>query len=219
MKTLFVVLISTLLFIISCSNTDEKQKIKNQAESGQIQLWNGKNFDGWEFFLDDATVKPENVWSVQDGILNCTGVPNGYIRTVKRFQNYKLDVEWRWTAEPGNSGVLLHAQKPDNVWPVCIEGQLMSGNAGDFYLIGGTSVNEQKDPKNRRIPKKEDSSEKTQGEWNHYEIFCIGDSISLNVNGILQNTAGGASVSSGHLAFQSEGKPIAFRKIALTKLR
>jgi hypothetical protein len=205
--------------VISCSNTEDKQKVKKQTESSQIELWNGKNFEGWEFFLDDSNVKPEDVWTVENGILHCAGVPNGYIRTVKRFQSYKLNVEWRWTAEPGNSGVLLHAQKPDKIWPVCIEGQLMSGNAGDFYLIGGTTVNEQEDPKNRRIVKKAESSENSPGEWNHYEIYCIGDSISLTVNGILQNTAGGASVTSGHLAFQSEGKPIAFRKIVLTKLQ
>src|SRR5256885_12104583 len=34
----------------------------------------------------------------------------------------------------GNSGVLLHCQRDDTVWPHCIEAQLRSGRAGDIWL-------------------------------------------------------------------------------------
>ena len=42
-----------------------------------------------------------------------------------------------WTAEPANSGVLLHVQEDnDKEWPLCIEAQLKICAAGDIVLIG-----------------------------------------------------------------------------------
>ena len=155
---------------------------------------------------------------VKDGLLHCTGVPNGYIKTKSRYANYKLTVEWRWPAEPGNSGVLLHMREPDAIWPKCIEAQLMSENAGDFWMIGGTTINEQVDKSERRVVKKEESSEKAPGEWNIYEIVCKDDMIHLTVNDVVQNIGTGASVKTGKICFQSEGKPIEFRAIYLEPL-
>ena len=79
-------------------------------------------------------------------------------------------------------------------------------------------MNEQVDPENRRVPKKEESSENAPGEWNRYEITCSDSTITLMVNGKLQNTATGTSVQSGKICLQSEGKPIEFRKVVLGPL-
>jgi hypothetical protein len=102
--------------------------------SSKTRLWNGKDFSGWKLHVDDKTVDVDSVWSVTDGVIHCKGVPNGYIRTLKDYSNYKLHLEWRWAEKPTNSGVLLHASGPDKVWPKCIESQLQAGNAGDFVL-------------------------------------------------------------------------------------
>ncbi len=215
---MIMLVIASLMY--ACSGEGGKTMDKEEARlpDQAINLWNGTDFEGWDFYLSDSTVNPMDVWSVQEGILHCTGIPSGYIVTKEEYENYRLVVEWRWPAEPGNSGVLLHTQKPDTVWPVCIEAQLKTGDAGDFYMIGGTSVNQQEDPANRRIQKRADSSEKEPGKWNRYEITCSADSIHLVVNDVEQNAAGGATVSRGRIAFQSEGKPIEFRKIELSRL-
>lgn len=184
----------------------------------KIVLWNGKDFSGWKFVLQDPSVDPTTVWSVKDGDVHCLGVPKGYMRTEKAFKNYKLHAEWRWPGEPGNSGVLLHCQEPDSVWPACIEAQLHAGSAGDFILMGGSSANEQVDKTKRRLEKKEASSEKTPGEWNAYDIICNGDRIELYVNGVPQNVATGTSLTGGTISFQSEGKPVEFRNIYLEPL-
>jgi hypothetical protein len=155
---------------------------------------------------------------VKDGLLYCTGVPNGYIRTVNDYSNYKLTVEWRWPGEAGNSGVLLHMSEPDKVWPKSIEAQLQSENAGDIWLIDGTDIAEHLDKANRRVEKKEKSSEKPLGEWNTYKILCNGNNISLTVNGVLQNSGTQATVQSGKICLQSEGKPIEFRAVYLEPL-
>jgi len=218
-----LVVLTFLFMAILMSCGGDKKESMDQPQSDnevifpnkKIELWNGKDFNGWVRFVPESDVDVNTVWMVKDGVLHCTGVPNGYIKTTGRYANYKLTVEWRWPAEPGNSGVLLHMREPDNVWPKCIEAQLMSENAGDFWMIGGTTIKEQIDKSERRVIKKEPSSEKAPGEWNIYEIVCKNDMIHLTVNGVVQNIGTGASVQTGKICFQSEGKPIEFREIYL----
>ena len=185
--------------------------------SQQTKLFNEQDLDGWKPFLGDSSVDPSTVWSVNDGILRCEGKPNGYIRTVEDYSNYKLNLEWRWPEEPSNSGVLLHMSEPDQIWPKSIEAQLMNRNAGDFYAIGGTGFAELKE--GRRVPKQNETNEREPGQWNVYEIICKDNTITLYVNDLLQNEATQTTVNSGKIALQSEGSPIEFRNITLTPLK
>jgi hypothetical protein len=188
-----------------------------------VPLFNGKDFTGWEFILATDTVKAEGVWSVKEGVVHCTGIPNGYMRTAKDYKDYILTLDWRWVECESNSGVLLHAQAPDQVWPHCIECQLMSGNAGDFVLIGAKSITVKDSLYNNTgrflvISKMQESNEKPVGDWNSYKIICKGNEITCYVNGILQNQGTDASLSSGKICLQSEGAPIEFRNIQLETL-
>lgn len=185
----------------------------------RIDLFNGKDFDGWKLFLPDENADPANTWSVKDGIVHCTGAPAGYMRTTEPYENYTLYLEWRFPEGAGNSGVLLHAQDKDEVWPKSIEAQLQSEHAGDFWVIGGTSFKEHTDPDDRRVVKKEASSEKPVGEWNQYKIVCRGDKIRVFVNGVLQNKATECTVTKGYIGLQSEGVPIQFRNIYIEPLK
>ncbi|HNR30538.1 MAG TPA: DUF1080 domain-containing protein [Candidatus Hydrogenedentes bacterium] len=184
-----------------------------------INLFNGEDFNGWKLFIPDANVDPATVWSVKDGVVHCTGNPAGYMRTETKYGNYRLRVEWRWPRDAGNSGVLLHIQDKDEVWPKSIEAQLMSGNAGDFWVIGGTDFKEHRGQIDRRVPKKEPSTEKPLGEWNEYVIECRDDRILVFVNGVLQNVATECTVTNGYIGLQSEGTPIEFRTVSLEPLK
>jgi hypothetical protein len=185
----------------------------------KMMLWNGKDFAGWNLFIPDESVDVHGVWSVKDGVVRCEGVPNGYMRTRAKYANYRLHLEWRWPDEPTNSGVLLHARKPDQVWPLTIECQLKSGSAGDFVLINGPGITvdgedmQNKDKQFVVAKKKRPSSEKPAGQWNAYEIHCQGDTINCYVNGVLQNEGTAATMTSGWICLQSEGSPIEFRNI------
>jgi hypothetical protein len=193
------------------------------CEPQKVELWNGRDFTGWYLFIPGDSVDVNDVWSVRDGVVHCTGMPKGYMRTEKDYANYTLHVEWRWVAEAGNSGVLLHAQAPEQVWPSCIEAQLKSGSAGDFVLIRGNHITvDSKKHTNTEmylpIPKKQEGIEKPVGEWNSYKITCSDDQITIYVNGVLQNQGSQASLHSGKIALQSEGAPIEFRNIYLELL-
>jgi hypothetical protein len=188
----------------------------------KTMLWNGTDFTGWLRFLPDASKDVDETWSVADGVLRCTGRPAGYMRTEKPYANYHLHVEWRWPAKPGNNGVLVHMSGADNVWPKSLECQLHSGNAGDFWVIGGieTAEHAKGGPRvgGRRTRKLHDSSEKPLGEWNAYDIICKDDWVVVLVNGVLQNIGTKCSDTSGKICLQSEGALIEYRNIHVEPL-
>jgi hypothetical protein len=121
-----------------------------------IELFNGKNLDGWLAVTAPRGSETAATWSVADGVISVTGRPNGYLYTAKSYRDYKLTVEWRWSGpapagrdgRPGlrNNGVLIHMQNDDDtrlgVWPKSLEAQLQENNAGDFYVIAGVETNE-----------------------------------------------------------------------------
>ena len=81
-----------------------------------------------------------------------------------------------------------------------------------MIFAGGTKASELGDS-TRMMKKYGDSSEKSPGAWNVYEIISRNDSVIVFVNGTLQNTATHPSVSEGYIGLQSEGAPIEFRNI------
>ncbi len=192
-------------------------------------LFNGKDLDGWVRFSpndkadSDKKWTVDKVWSVSNGVIRCTGVPNGYIRTVESYANYKLHLEWRWPEKPTNSGVLLHRAGIDRTWPKCVEAQLMHKNAGDFWLLNHSMIKvdgEQIGPKDfANGKKKHTSNEKPPGQWNSYDIVCDGKTVTLYVNGLLQNKGIDSNPSHGPICLQSEGSPIEFRNIYLEPIQ
>jgi hypothetical protein len=208
---------STLFFllalILTSCNTDNK-----------VDLFNGENLDNWNIFVSTDDVKPSDLFWVEDGVINTSGKPHGYIRSKEVYSNYKLHVEWRWLEEPTNSGVLLHVQGDDMIWPLSIECQLMNEKAGDIVLIGKGSGITIKDStylitsEEKRfavIGKFDAVSEKTAGEWNSYEITSLDGNLEVIVNGVLQNAGEDLTLTGGNILLQSEGSPMQFRNIYL----
>lgn len=194
------------------------------AAAEPVALFNGRNLDGWTFDVIDPEVKPESVWSVSEGLLVCKGKPPGVLRSVKDdHSNYELTVEWRWKpgGKPGNSGVLIHASTPRQlfVWPKSVEVQLGSGNAGDFWTIGEQVSVAGSTPQGRRWLKRQESAEKPPGEWNTMRIRCEGDKVTVWVNDTLMNEGRGLSTQKGAICLQSEGAEVHFRKVELTPIK
>ncbi len=195
-----------------------------RTEANSISLWNGKDLGGWKRVLAKPAATGEDIWQVRDGVIYCSGRTNGYLRTEKKYGNYRLHVEWRWPDKPANSGVFVHLTEPDRVWPSCIECQLQAGSAGDFILMNGTGLSVNGVPRQDAakqfvmIAKKAPSSEKSPGQWNSYDIYCEGSSLRCVVNGVVQNEGTAATPQIGYIALQSEGGPIEFRNVYIVPL-
>ncbi len=212
---LVVILVTLLLF--SPAIVTGQNKTKN-AKSKTIQLFNGKNLNNWVFQLRDESIDPATVFKVQDGVIHITGDPFGYMRTKAIYSDYKLHVEWRWPSEATNSGVFVHGQQPDAIWLKCVECQLKAGSAGDFVCMNGADMKERTNKTVSSVKKMAESSEKPAGEWNSMDVVCEGNTITVYVNGVLQNKGTEVTVSEGHICLQSEGKDIEFKNVFLTTL-
>ena len=183
----------------------------------QTKLFNGKDLTGWSFRLaPDSDAEADDVFDVEDGVITIAGQPFGYMITDGTYSDYKLHLEWRWVGEPTNSGIFIHAEPIDAIWPRCAEVNLMNGRAGDMIASGGSSFEELQE--GRFLRSTVDSAEKPAGEWNTAEIICQGNHIQAYVNGTLMNEAH-FDRTEGHIALQSEGGPLEVRNVYIVPVK
>jgi len=176
-----------------------------ELPTGGRPLFNGKDLTGWK-----VVGGADDTWNVRAGILRCSGRPRGYLRTVESFSEpYVLSFEWR-LLKPGHTGLLLHGQEPDRVWPSSIEVQTDHGSVGNFVKIGNVSYRGGRRVLNR---------EKVVGEWNRMCVACRNGRVEVFVNGAWVSTATECRPLSGFIGLQSEGVPTEWRDIYIYSLK
>ena len=68
-----------------------------------VILFNGKDFTGWTFYLEQKDYNPGGKGKISDfatvkpgGVIEITPKLHGALMTEKDYLNYKIHVEWRW---------------------------------------------------------------------------------------------------------------------------
>lgn len=210
---------------------------KNRGSASEpINLFNGKDLKGWHADVPDMEKDSslKTPFIIRDNNLVSLGTPGGHLITDAIYENYSLDVEYRFTGTPGNCGVLVHASTPRalyGMFPKSLEVQMMHENAGDFWcIVEDIKVQEMEkrrgakenwgitEGKERRIINLTDGTEKPLGEWNAMHIECVGNTVKVLLNGVLVNEGFDCTASKGQIAVQAEGSEVAFRKILLTPI-
>lgn len=216
---------AALLTLVACRTAAPRP-----ASGNTIDLFNGRDLDGWGHVLEDKAVSRDAVWSVRDGILVCRGEPLGFLYSNRRFTNFRLEVEYRWApgATPGNSGLFSRIHGPLQPLPQCAETQLQHGNAGDILTLQGMKLaagqprffHVDKHPAAGDIDgvKKTHDAEKPAGEWNRVVVNARDGTYSVWINGRQVNTATGIPVVQGPVGLQSEGGEIHFRRVRITDI-
>lgn len=223
-KLIFIVLFFALY---SCTCTKEPET---------KSLFNGVDLTGWHVDVPALDENPDtlNPFIVRDSMLVSLGTPGGHLITDSEYQNYRLEVEYRFAGEPGNCGVLVHASTSRalyQMFPKSLEVQGMHENAGDFWCIVEDitvpNMEERRGPKEewgitegkrRRIPNLTDGSENPVGEWNKMTVECLADTIKVWVNDDFVNFGYDCTTTKGQIAVQAEGSEVEFRKIELTPI-
>src|SRR5947207_15653790 len=99
-------------------------------------LFNGRDLSGWHADVPAADTNPQlRAFVVRNGLLVSLGEPRGHLITDSVYRNYRLEVQYRFSAAPGNAGVLVHASTPRALYamfPKSIELQVEHVNAGAF---------------------------------------------------------------------------------------
>jgi hypothetical protein len=207
MKSSVRLLFSVLFLILSVAVYSQKKP----------QFFTPNDASNWFYILNDKSLNPTDVFKMNDGLLQISGASSGYLRTKKKYSNFTLNVEWRWTKVLANSGVLVHIQPKDTIWPACYQVQQKADAAGDIICMNGLWAKECTDSVKFTVKKMQTSNEKPLGEWNLMKIVSKNKSLKVWVNGVLQNNISGLTASSGFIGFQNEGKPIEFRNLSIQK--
>lgn len=237
----FLVLLAATLLAFRAPASFDTQSPAAQQQPVKLprkgkSLFNGKDLSGWHADVPKMDTDPfvKSPFLVRNRLLVSMGTPGGHLITNAAYKNYRLELEYRFAAKPGNCGVLVHASTPRalyDMFPKSIEVQMMHSNAGDFWCIQEDIVvpdmEKRRGPKEkwgvngdklRRIPNLTDGSERPLGEWNTMTIECLGNAIKVWVNGDLVNHGFDATVSQGQIALQAEGAEVEFRKVYITPI-
>jgi hypothetical protein len=221
-----------LLLIIITVYASSTSFVVGQSKS----LFNGKDLTGWHVDVPDmdkdASLKSPFV--VRNGMLVSLGTPGGHLITDVIYENYRLEVQYRFPGKPGNCGILVHASTPRalyGMFPKSIEVQMMHENAGDFWCIVEDirvqDMEKRRGPQDkwgttedklRRITNLTDGTEKPLGEWNDIKIECLNNSVKVWLNGVLVNLGFDCTAQKGQIALQAEGSEVEFNKILLTPI-
>ncbi|QJW90489.1 DUF1080 domain-containing protein [Spirosoma taeanense] len=159
MQSLFLTLPILLLSLTRLSAQSPPKQADWQS------LFNGKNLNGWETYLDRPYSKsepgqqaaplglnndPNHVFSVVtvDGqpALRISGETFGGINTLADFENYHLRLEFKWgqqqwppkLGQPRDSGLLYHSVGKHGtpmLWMESFEFQIQEGDCGDYWGV------------------------------------------------------------------------------------
>jgi len=193
-------------------------------EAGFRPLFNGKDLAGWV----PVNTAP-STWTVEDGMIVCSGKPTGELRTDRMYQNFILECEWRHLRPKGNAGIFVGADDitaPGVPFHRGIEVQVLEnayGKAkwftthGDIFPIHGakmTPVNARGG--SRAFPTEERS--KPCPQWNHYRVTCQDGAISLAVNGKVVTRGTECIPRKGYICLESEGGLVHWRNMRIKEL-
>jgi hypothetical protein len=141
--------------------------------------------------------------------LNCTGMPPGYVRTLEKFANFDLTVEWLYPGDKKcNSGILVYCGA-DKVWPASVQVQLHRPLAGSIFPMTGAVAANTVAVKGLKLD---------IGVWHKCRVLSKNGTITVWINGKQVGIVKGCKPSNGYIGLQSEGFPIKFRRFLITRL-
>lgn len=221
-------------------------QVFNTAAQEPPILTAAEKAEGWELLFDGESFHglrklAEGGWEIKDGILLATPIPHGKqmdIITEKQFGNFELTFEFA-LSENTNSGVkylVTNNYKAQKGAYLGLEYQILD-DINYRYPERGVlrSVASLYD----LIPADPAKTVNVFGQWNTAKITVNGDLITHWLNGDkvveydrstpsfaalvsdskYKNLQGFGKAKKGHLLFQNEGTPIAFRNIKVKEIK
>jgi len=171
------------------------------AQNGWTNLFNGKDLTGWEQLNGEAK------YEVVDGMIVGTTVvntPNSFIRTEKNYSDFIFEVELL-VAENMNSGIQFRSESKPDYMKGRVHGYQCEVDPSERAWSAGIYDEARR---GWLYPVELNPEAKTalkHGEWNHYRIECIGNSIKTWLNGVAVSHLIDDMTDEGFIALQVHG--------------
>lgn len=152
------------IFVASAANAgtqstpeNDKHQRSRVDDSGWIDLFNGKDLEGWYTFLEKhgKNNDPQRVFKVEHGMIHILGVAAsegvdafGYLATVHEIAHCRIRAEFKWgearfapvAEDKRDSGLIYYTVGPDAIWPRSLQLQIAETDVGDLWINGGIRV-------------------------------------------------------------------------------
>lgn len=200
----------------------------NQPPEGFTALFNGRDFTGWKVPDGD-----NGHWKIVDGSIDYDAESEARgdksLWTTQEFGDFTLHVDWRIKETPyinpnvpyilpdgthardikgkeikmalpdSDSGIMLRGSGKNQIniwcWPI---------GSGEMY---GYRTDPKQTPEVKAGATPKTQADKPVGEWNHYEITCRGDRVTVFLNGkkVLENAQIPGAAARGPVGLQHHG--------------
>lgn len=158
---------------------------------GFTPLFNGRDLAGWEVMQTSGSgadqqnvhVRGSGGWSASGGVLTCSSAVPGWLKTLREYDNFILQLEYRMPLASSNSGIYIRSPDTGHLSNVGMEVQILEGQekqsnfTGDIVRAAGASGSSPHPARATGSPPRAD------GLWNQLEISCDGDYVQVKLNG------------------------------------
>ena len=186
----FICMIITFALITGFVQIEGKRKWQ--------KLFNGKDLKGWKQLGGTAKFYVENGQIVGESKL---GSPSSFLATEKLYSNFILELDLKGDTAM-NSGIQFRSNSLKDYKDGLVHGYQAEIDPTKRAWSGGIYDEGRrgwlKDLKDNEAGRKAYKN----GEWNHYRIVAIGDSLSIWVNGIQTATLKDSMTPTGFIAIQ-----------------
>jgi len=197
-KTKFIVGVLVIAAFSGCSVTESVHQRRRSEDEKWEALFDGKTLNGWiqrggkaRYHAEDGTIVGSTVQYT----------PNSFLCTEKTYGNFILELEFK--VDPTlNSGVQIRSRSLKEYKNGRVHGYQVEIDPSERVWSGGIYdearrgwLNDLKDNEAARKAFK-------NGEWNHFRIEAIGDSIKTWLNGVPAADLRDSMTATGFIALQ-----------------
>jgi hypothetical protein len=187
-----------LVSLAACNSSSSITK-----EEGYTDLFNGKNLDGWHQLNGKAKYAVENGEIVGTTVAN---TPNSFLVTDSTYGDFFLDVDFKVDTAM-NSGIQIRSESTPDYNNGRVHGYQVEIDPSTRAWSGGIYDEARR---GWLYPLELNPSAKTafkNGEWNHYHIECLGDTIRTWLNGVPAANLVDGMTHKGFIALQVHQVP------------
>ncbi|MEL7121291.1 MAG: DUF1080 domain-containing protein [Bacteroidota bacterium] len=174
-----------------------------QSNDGWVDLFNGKNLDGWKQLNGEATYEVRN--GVIVGITK-TNTPNSFLCTEKNYDDFILEFEV-WGDAAINSGVQFRSNSKKDYKNGRVHGYQAEIDPSPRSYSGGIYDEARRNWLYSLAANPEGQKAYKVGQWNKYRIEAIGSDLRIWINGIQTANLVDDMTSSGFIGLQVHSIP------------